>query len=243
MSDKRGLDFQIMMTDKEFDETHDVSGAMDAAIRYFNFLVPVNRDGSTPVELLGSLPAHIGEFIKKNKEKRFSKVAEIDSDFFTAMTLQRIMNEHLLYTNKALEKRLEFLHNLKIPAEKSPLRGGNTSRNKPSSGPISIKLNDIVTIIRLMAFLRGLEENDYSLTFVGMYLTVTQSLDGMDRNPIELQFFDNRKYQPVKVATTLCTLTLVGKRIYVKFSTQFRKDLFYRVLHKADLTEYLAEFM
>ena len=59
MSDKRGLDFQIMMTDKEFDDTHDVSGAMDAAIRYFNFLVPVNRDGSTPVELLGSLPAHI----------------------------------------------------------------------------------------------------------------------------------------------------------------------------------------
>ena len=81
MSGKRGLDFQIMMTDKEFDETHDVSGAMDAAIRYFNFLVPVNRDGSTPAELLGSLPAHIGEYIKKIKKKDLAKSQKLIQTF------------------------------------------------------------------------------------------------------------------------------------------------------------------
>ena len=86
MAHIRGVDFQILMPDKEYDITHDIEGAMNAAVRYFNFLVPVNKDGLTPAELSGSLPAPIVEFIRNNKEKRYNKVVEVDTDFFTATT-------------------------------------------------------------------------------------------------------------------------------------------------------------
>ncbi len=239
MAHIRGVDFQILMPDKEFDISHDIEGAMNAAVRYFNFLVPVNKEGLTPAELSGSLPAPIFEFIRNNKEKRYNKVVEVDIDFFTATTLQRIMNEYLLNTNKTLEKRIEFLRNLKIPVEKNPLHGGIPVVNTLSSRPFSVKLNDFLAIMRLMAFLKHLEESDFRLRSMGMDITVTQSVDGMDRNPIEIQFYDSRIYQPVKITTTLCTLSLVVEKIYVKFSNQFRRDLFYHVLKKTDITEIL----
>jgi hypothetical protein len=241
MAQIRGVDFQIMMPNKEFEATHDLDGAIDAAVRYFNFLVPVNKDGLTPAELGGSLSTPIADFINNNKEKRYNKVVELDTDFFTAMTLQKIMNEYLLNTNKTLEKRLGFLSSLKNPGERNPLYGGKPVVNTLSSRPFSMKLDDFLVIMRLMAFLKHLEESDFRIKFMGLDITVTQSVDGMDGNPIDIQFFHNRKDQPVKVTTTLCTLTLVGKKIYVKFANQFRKDLFYHVLEKTDVTEVLKE--
>ena len=241
MAHTRGVDFQIMMPNREFEGSHDIHGAMDAAVRYFNFLVPVNKDGLTPAELGGSLSASVADFILNNKEKRYNKVVELDTDFFTAMNLQRIMNDYLLNKKKTLEMRISFLRNLKNPGEINPLYSGKPVVNTLSSRPFSMKLDDFLVIMRLMALLKHLEEGDFRVRFMGMYITVTQSVDGMDGNPIEIQFFDSRKDQPVKVTTNLCTLTLVGKKIYVKFVNQFRKDLFYHVLEKTDVTEVLGE--
>ena len=105
------------------------------------------------------------------------------------------MNEYLLNTNKTLEKRIEFLSNLKIPVEKNPLHGGKPVVNTLSSRPFSVKLNDFLVIMRLMAFLKHLEESDFRLRFMGMDIAVTQSVDGMDRNPIEIQFYDSRLWR------------------------------------------------
>ena len=241
MAPTRGVDFQIMMPDEEFDITHDVEGALNVAVQYFNFLVPVNKEGLTPAELGGSLPAPVVEFIRNNKEKRYNKVVEVDTDFFTATILQRIINEYLLKTNKTLEKRLEFLRNLNIPGGKNLLHAGKPVVNTLSSKPFSAKLNDFVTIMRIVAFLKHLEENDFRFKYMGMDITVTQSADGMDSNPIEIPFFDSRKDKPVRVTTTLCSLKLVGKKIYVNFANQFRKELFYHILEKTDVTELLEE--
>lgn len=241
MAQIKGVDFQIMMPNKEFETTHDLNGAIDAAVRYFNFLVPVNKDGLTPAELGGSLSAPVADFINSNKEKRYNKVVELDTDFFTAMTMQRIMNEYLLNTNKTLEKRLGFLRNVNDLGDGNPPHGDKPVVNSPISRPISFKLNDFILIMRLMGFLQHLEESDLRIKFMGIDITVTQSLEGMDGNPIDIQFFHSNKSLPVKVTTTLCTLTLVGKKIYVKFANQFRKDLFYHVLEKSDFTEILGE--
>ena len=129
-------DFEVLMADKAFSESHNVEKAIELGLIYLNTLLP---DLETGLVLYMGKPANLSpdliSFIDANKEKRVSgKIYNLDKELNRAYKLQKVANDYLLNKNTWEGRRARLLEKngdkLSIRIPKTPYQedGGNETR-------------------------------------------------------------------------------------------------------------------
>ncbi len=225
-------DFEVLMPDKAFSESHDVEKAIELGLIYLNTLLPDLETGLVPyMGKPANLSPDLISFIDANKEKRVSgKIYNLDKELNRAYKLQKVANDYLLNKNtwegrraRLLEKNGDKL-SIRIPKTPYQEEGGNETRKA-----ISKKLGPFEEI-RVLAMLEELREKDLTKTVNGIKLVVSNSVDEFDLNPLPLQFFCYTN-DPIKITINLCKIYFGRKGISVEFENEFRMNLFHSILN------------
>lgn len=237
-------DFEVLMPDKAFSESHNVDRAIELGLIYLNALSPDPETGLVPYEMRRSnLSPELSSFIAVNKEKfRTDKIYHMDKELHRAYKLQEVANDYLLNKNtregkkaRLLEKNIDML-SIRIP--RIPYPEGQENQDKQT---ISEKL-DPLEAIWLMTMIESLREKDFTKTVNGIKLVVTNSVDGFDLNPLPLQFFCYGD-DPIKISINLCTIYFGRQEISVEFENEFRMNLFHSILNTPPDPRIIAKFL
>lgn len=237
-------DFEVLMPDREFSESHSVDKAIELGLIYINTLSPDPETSLVPYEMgLKDLSPKLNSFIAANKEKSWSlKIYNMDKELHRAYKLQKVSNDYLLNKNtregkkaRLLEKNIDML-TIRIP--RIPYPEGQENQNKKN---ISKKL-DPMEALMLMTMIESLHEKDFTKTVNGIKLVVTNSVDGFDLNPLPLQFFCHTN-DPIKISINLCTIYFGRQEISVEFENEFRMNLFHSVLNTPPDPRVIAKFL
>lgn len=78
--------------------------------------------------------------------------------------------------------------------------------------------------------IEDLREKDFTKTVNGIKLVVTNSVGGLDLNPLPLQSFCYTN-DPIKISINLCMIYFGRKDISVEFENEFRMNLFHSILN------------
>ena len=226
------FDCEILMPDREFSETHNVDKATELGLIYLNTLFPDPETGLVPYEMEpGGMSPELSSFIATNKENsKLTKIHGMDKELDRAYKLQRVINAFLLNKNTGEGRRVRLLEenidrlSIRIPRSSS-LEGLDIKSKKTISETVEPEER-----LRLLALIESMREDDFIKTMNGVKLVLTKSIDGLDAEPFQLQFYCNTR-DPVKISVNLCIIHLKGEEASIEYENEFRQNLFHSLLN------------
>ncbi|WP_337861128.1 plasmid pRiA4b ORF-3 family protein [Ferroplasma sp.] len=238
------LDFEILLPDEDFAAKYNVEKAIGLGLAYLNLFVPNPFTGKVPYESFSAdISQELKSFIDAYRENIDSgKLCSMDKELFMACKLQRIVNDYLMKRetvegkNALLIEKIKNQFNIKFPKQNYVVNEENQNNKK-----IEKELSP-GELLQLIEVLRYLKDNDFTRKENGVEIVVTGSVDGLDINPLPLQFFCNTN-DPVKISVNLCMLYSRKKRIIAEFENEFRMGIFTALLNIFDENSLIEDLL
>ncbi len=224
-------DYEILMPDREFSETHNVGMAIELGLIYLNTLFPDPDTGLVPYEMEPGISPELISFIAKNKEKsKVTKIYDMDRELDRAYKLQKVINAFLLNKNTEEGRRVRLLEenmdrlSIRIP------RASSIEDSDIQSKKLILETVEPEERLRLNALIESMREDDFIKPVNGVKLVIIKSLDGLDVDPLPIQFYCNTR-DPVKISINLCVIHLKGEEASIEYENEFRQNLFHSLLN------------